>query len=589
MDKAQTVAFSASAPPDEQRDALGELQAQYAPKSLTDLIPAQDVRAVGSWLADQLEESETIVKASSAASGDVRYPQKERERGRISVAVDPWQTLHTTYYYERPTAFGFDSLRDMVNGTPILSAIILTRCRQVARFATPQEKGRGIGFKIAHVDPEHSPTAGERDAMQLLTRFYQNCGWEFDPRARKRKGRDTFSTFLQKLTRESLMYDAGAIETEMKRDRKLGIDGFYALDGSTIRLCTEEGYEGDDEIFALQVVQGQVRTAYTYDDLVYEPRNPRADVRAAGYGLSETELLIRVVIGWLNAMAYNIRGFDSNSIPKGILHLTGQYSEQDLTAFRRYWNAMVRGVNNAWAMPVMMSPDADSKASFEKLGVEFNEMYFSKWMTFLTSICCAIYGMSPAEINFDSFSGGNTSPLAGSDTGEKLAASKDSGLRPILAAHQQQFSDYICGVYGDQFVFRFTGLDDEDEEKEWEAKKLGQTWGELRAAQDLPPVEGPMNDAPINPTLIGPWMQLQQQAAQQAQGGGPDFGTPDDDEEDGSGPDFGQQPGQADQPPKDFGTPEDEDGAQPPEGDDGQDGPPMAKGGLPLIYAAFDQ
>ena len=56
MDNAQTVAFSASAPPDEQRDAMGELQAQYAPKSLTDLIPAQDVRAVGSWLADQLED-----------------------------------------------------------------------------------------------------------------------------------------------------------------------------------------------------------------------------------------------------------------------------------------------------------------------------------------------------------------------------------------------------------------------------------------------------------------------------------------------------------------------------------------------------
>ena len=27
----------------------------------------------------------------------------------------------------------------------------------------------------------------------------------------------------------------------------------YAVDGSTIRLCTEDGYEGDDEIFALQV------------------------------------------------------------------------------------------------------------------------------------------------------------------------------------------------------------------------------------------------------------------------------------------------------------------------------------------------
>ena len=585
-DTAPIVAFSASAPPDEQRDAMGELQEQYAPKAITDLIPANDVKEVAAWLTDELAFSEeTLAKASRSSFGsDVRYPNKEREQGRISVAVDPFQTLHSTYYYERPTAFGFDSLRDMVNGTPVLSAIILTRCRQVARFATPQEKGRGIGFRIAHVDPDHSPTTSEKEAMQLMTRFFQNCGWEFNPRERKKKGRDTFSSFLQKVTRESLLYDADPIETEMKRDRSLGIDGFYAVDGSTIRLCTEEGYEGDDKIFAIQLVQGVVRTAYTYDDLIYEPRNPRADIRAAGYGLSETELLIRVVIGWLNAMAYNIRGFDSNSIPKGILHITGQYSEADQAAFRRYWNAMVKGVNNAWALPVMISDTPESKASFEKLGVEFNEMYFSKWMTFLTSICCAIYGMSPAEINFDSFSGGNTSPLGGSDTEEKLAASKDSGLRPILASQQQKLTDYICSVYGDKFVFRYTGLDEEDQEKEWEAEKLASTFGELRASLDKKPLGSALDDAPLNPSLIGPWMQLQQ-ASQQQSGQGPDFGTPDDGEDDGQGPDFG--PEDQEQAPKDFGTPEDggeQDLQQAPQ----QDAPPMAKGGLPLIYTAFD-
>ncbi len=118
---------------------------------------------------------------------------------------------------------------------------------------------------------------------------------------------------------------------------------------------------------------------------------------------------VRVVTGYINAMSYNIKGFDSNSIPKGMLHLSGSYDDQDIKAFRRYWNAMVKGVQNAWNLPIMVSKDQESKATFEKFGIEFNEMYFSKWMTFLTSLICAIYGMSPSEINFDSFSGGNTS------------------------------------------------------------------------------------------------------------------------------------------------------------------------------------
>src|SRR5690606_5151796 len=157
-------------------------------------------------------------------------------------------------------------------------------------------------------------------------------GWEAKPRQRMRLKRDDFSSFVAKLVRDSLTMDSMAIETEYKRDKSLGLDGLYAVDGSTIRLCTEDGYEGDDEIYALQVVQGRIRTVYTYDDLIYVPRNPRTDVLTGGYGLAETELLIRVVTGFLNAMTYNLKYFDSNAIPKGLLHLSGNYSEKDLAA-----------------------------------------------------------------------------------------------------------------------------------------------------------------------------------------------------------------------------------------------------------------
>ena len=311
---------------------------------------------------------------------------------------------------------------------------------------------------------------------------------------------------------------------------------------------TPEQKEADE---ALNEAIGQIVTAYTTDDLIYEPRNPRADVRLAGYGLGEAELLIRVVTGWLNAMTYNIKGFDSNSIPKGILNLVGEYSQEDLSAFRRYWNAMVRGINNAWALPVMASRTAESKVTYERIDSGYNEMYFAKWMTFLTSIVCAIYGMSPAEINFDSFTAGNTSALSGSDTAEKMAASKDSGLRPLMSYLESTISDFIIADFSDHYVFRWTGLDEEDQQQKFEIRKLVLTVNELRAQEGLPPMDGPLGDAPVNPSLVGPWMQMTMPPQGGAGPGDPGAGGPEGGEVPGpdeqAGPmlDEGQEAAQA--------------------------------------------
>ena len=171
-------------------------------------------------------------------------------------------------------------------------------------------------------------------------------------------------------------------------------------------------------------------------------------------------------------------------------------------------------------------------------------MMFSKWMTFLTSIICAIYGMSPAEINFDSFSGGNTSPLGGSDTAEKLAQSKDSGLRPLLAYYETIFSDYVLAELGDSYVFRWTGVDEDDQDKRHELKKMVMSVNEMRAELGLESQSASWGEAPLNPSLIGPWSQ-EQQAAQQP---GPDMqsaeqapGFGGDDQEGQEGADAGDE------------------------------------------------
>lgn len=562
-------------PENERRDVMQQMQKSYMPNLASELLPQDAVREVIDWIQGDLQD-QAMNKAMRGAN-IVPFPShaaKQRKKGMQSVELDDLQVMVHGDYMERPGVIGFDMLRAMVEQTPILNAVIMTRQRQVQRFCQVQESGEGPGFVIRHRDRNHEPDETERRSMDLLQGFFDNCGWETNPRRRKRLKRDSFSQFMSKAVRDSLTLDSCAIETEWKNDKRLGIDGIYVVDGGTIRLCTEHGYEGDDEIFALQVVQGVVRTAYTYDDLIYEPRNPRSDVLSCGYGISETELLVKVVTGWLNAMTFNTKFFDSNSIPKGMLHLSGDYSKSDLDAFKRYWNAMVRGINNAWTLPVMVSKDQESRAAFEKFGVDVNEMMFAKWMTFLTSIICAIYGMSPEEINAEGFSAGK-STLSGSDTSEKLADSKDKGLRPLLSYFQNLFTDYVVKDFSDKYVFRWTGLDD-DQEKKWEAKKLAYTWNEIRAEQDLEPIEGPAGDAPLNPTLTAAWQTAMQQQQQQEEG--EDFGQMPDGGDGQPGDDGDQQDanGFGGQDQGDFGG-GDDDGAGDDDGQDQQQGADFGK------------
>lgn len=550
---AASVALNPAASPAERYDAQAEVTRGALASSL---LPSAEVQPVIDYINEQFEE-QAFQKALSKGNV-IPFPPKGRgDRGMQSVTLDEYQISAQGYYWDRPGILNFDSMRAMVDATPLLNAILLTRIRQINRFCHPQMDQAEAGFVIRHVDKNIELNDEQSASVARLQQFMLNCGWETNPRRRKRLKRDNFAGFMAKSVRDTLTLDAAPIETEFKRDRSMGLDGFYAVDGGSIRLCTEDGYQGDDEIYALQVIQGRIRTAYTYDDLIYEVRNPRTDVRSCGYGTSETEMLIKVVTYLLNTMTFNGSFFDKNSIPRGLLSLVGNYDASDIAAFKRYWTAMTKGIQNAFNLPVIVSKDSESKAQFQEIGGQLNEMAFAKWMTFLTSVACAIYGIAPEEVSMESFTVGKSS-LSGSDTEEKIISSNDKGLRPLLSFYQNMFSDFIIQEFSPQYMFQWMGLDGDDAKTQFEKRKLAETWNESRAEIGLDPIEGALGDAPINPSLMSAW-SAERQATLQAEN--EDFGTPPDgDDVDGEGDDAGagdgEDPGQLDNPQtsaKDFG------------------------------------
>lgn len=515
------IAQDPTAPAAERYDAQVEVTRQ----SITNhLLGGPDVVASIAEINDYLLEQDMAKaqRGSNIIHGPWSEQKKRAARGPESVFLDDRQVvIQSNGFWEKPGALSFTGMRSMVEQTPILNSIVLTRQRQLMRFCQPRMGDTGPGFVIKHVDPTKEVDDRDKAATELLQQFIMNCGWERDPRKRKALKRDTFPQFMAKHIRDSLVMDSAPIETEWKRDKGLGLDGFYAVDGATIRLCTEIGYEGDDAVFALQVIEGNVRTAYTYEDLIYEVRNPRTDVLACGYGYSETEMLIRIVTYLLNTMTYNAGFFDKNSIPRGILNLYGNYTPEDIAAFKRQWNAMVRGAQNNHNLPVMVSKDNESKADFVEVGGQLTEMAFGKWMSFLCAVACAIHGTAPEEVNLESFATTGKG-LGGDDTEEKLVSGKDKGLRPLLSHVQGMTSDFIIQTFSPEYMLRFEGLDDEDQEKAFELRKLAITWNEGRKLIGMDAIPGKIGDAPLNPSLLPIW-QAETGIGQPEE----DFGDPD--------------------------------------------------------------
>jgi hypothetical protein len=102
-------------------------------------------------------------------------------------------------------------------------------------------------------------------------------------------------------------------------------------------------------------------------------------------------------------------------------------------------------------------------------------MAFGKWLSFLTSVACAVYGVAPEEISMESYATTGAS-LGDSDVEEKLVSAKDKGLRPLLGFYESLFSDFIIRTFSSNYCFRFVGLDADEERQRFEMRKLILTW-----------------------------------------------------------------------------------------------------------------
>ncbi len=323
--------------------------------------------------------------------------------------TDPDGQIAAMGYMDRPYALSYDTLRDMSVKNAVIAAIINTRVNQISTFTRPARFDKsGVGYEITMRDPKVTPGESEEKEMLDLERFLEYTGYYRDPM------RDSFDTFIRKITRDRLTYDQ--VNFEIVPDRLGRPAEFYAVDASSIRAAdtrvkedvqdnTDEGgrntknnlagiaealdaSQNISDIKYVQLVDGVVVAGFGFDELAFGVANPRTDLRIQPYGFSELEALVKQVTAHLYAEDYNERYFSNGGTTKGILNLKGDadnpISPAQMEAFKRQYTAQTLGTYGAWKTPIVSIP------GMEYINVQQSnrEMEFEKWMNYLINISC---------------------------------------------------------------------------------------------------------------------------------------------------------------------------------------------------------
>lgn len=479
-------------------------------------------------LLDKLAGSTKNSASSSYTSSENRTTQPGDPGPPKSLFINPFALVDTmgVGYRASPQSLTYETLRAISEKDTIVASVINRRVNQISAFAQLQPNKYSIGFDVHQRGRKRSDrmTKSQREKADYIVHYIQNTGRDVNLE------HSHFTDFLKKFVRDSLTYDAGTFEKRWTR----GADpyDFFAVDASTIRFkepLTPRGEpltleEQRTNPVYLQYEAGQVTAEYYSHEMAYCVRNPRTSTRVWRYGFPELEVLINTVTSHLNAEAWNRNIFINGSTTPGFLNVKGRLNQEKITALERAWHTQVTGPQNAHRLPIINAEDLQ----FVPINWNNEEMGFQAWLEYTIKLICSVYGMDPAEIQFDLRGGVGTQPMFMSSNEAQQKVSRDQGLNPLLKFVADTINRHVVWAIDPGFEFSFVGLDAKTEEQNYELRsqqvQTTHTLNEARALEGLNPV--PNGDVVLNPVYIG-YLEQQAMAAQQAQAGGDQEGGPD--------------------------------------------------------------
>ncbi|ADH03158.1 portal protein [Bacillus phage W.Ph.] len=432
---------------------------------------------------------EQEVVSKSGDKKDIGRTKGYEEPVLASLSVNP-------DYKEAPSRDGdyrlLETLKLWSRKNIIVNAIINTRVNQVSMFCTPSRYStKGVGYEVRLKDPLKTPSKAEEAKIKEIETFLEYTGVNNGDLTR-----DTFRTFIKKITRDRLIYDKINFELIYNKDKQLA--RFAARDASTIYTAVDShgrAPKGKDAYKYVQIIDSQKVASFKANEMAWEVHNPRTDITVGRYGYSELEICLQHLQYHENTELFNARYFAQGGTTRGLLHIkTGQeQSRSALQSFRREWQSMFSGVNGAWKIPVVSAEDVN----FINMTQSSKDMEFERWLNYLINVMCSIFAIDPSEINFPNrggATGSSGSTLNETSAKEKNRISRDKGLEPLLKFIEDTINKYLIKQFGDEYLFQFVGGDAATEKEALELLELrtqvGLTFNEARAILGYGPIEG---------------------------------------------------------------------------------------------------
>ena len=367
-------------------------------------------------------------------------------------------------------------------------------------FFKPSTNRNLRGFIVKKAGEDVIKAAGQKSKERtLIEQFLLNTGFD------KNTDRDNLSRFCTKIVRDALEIDQVATEIGYTRAGKPY--AFWAVDGATIEKVLPD-QENPYNIKHVQIINSIPKAFYPEGTLIFDYQNPRTDINYSFYGYSVVEQAIDLITSTINAFTYNSGFFTENKLPRGMLLLDGNASQETVEQMEDYIADIMSGSpSNQWRVPIIPAGNGTGGESnaikWVALGGTNREMEFQGWLDLLISATVSLFGCSMEELGLHS---SKSQPVFERNAAPEIEASKSLVLGDMLSFVQQYLNKIIEKVFPG-YEIEFVGYERDDPKQILDLTKgeleSYKTVNEVRKEKGLPPLESKWADeCPANPQLV---------------------------------------------------------------------------------------
>ena len=459
-----------------------------------------------------LQKSRIPLKAYEIQTGSSMEAQMPPRAANVDVLTQQWLSTQSVFPNDIHPGVGamtYSQLRGMAR-VPYCAAIILTRMNQGTDFAFPQPDEFSLGFAIEPEKKGRILTRADRIAMAEIQEMFLNGGDVFVPGGSQ--------TAIRQVIHDTLVFDQVNCEPLMNHMTQKPY-GYCLADPATIRraIPTREMLKDmrwdDNESALVQVMHNRIVREFSRHEMSMWIRNRETAVARLGYGAPEFEKVIGLVAALVNAIIHNSVNYTTGVHSQSIIEAGILGGDERIMTLERLITSSVSGVRQNRRTPVVQTnPNLQEYLKVHPLGSMTKEMEFNEWINFLKKQICSVFQMDPAELGDIFGNEGQKQQMNQTSPSDRIFASKERGLRPLMWTISRWFNDFLIQPYWPGYKLVFKGFNAQSAEKKLEMDLKAVTAilspDELRIERGLEPFGDPVSSRPLN-ALYSAWIEQQ--------------------------------------------------------------------------------